>query len=141
MYNLEGIFYEMLRLSGIYIIVMIIFLISSEFWHKKKRKTKYLVMSLVCILLTIGTIMYYSYVIKNPNIAIHEGFFIEERRERNSVTRWEYVFSNDGGLKPIFSLDIASKKNIYPEDFGTKNKYRIYFEQRTNIIVKVDLLK
>ena len=141
MYNLEGIFYEMLRLSGIYIIVMIIFLISSEFWHKKKRKTKYLVMSLVCILLTIGTIMYYSYVIKNPNIAIHEGFFIEERRERNSVTRWEYVFSNDGGLKPIFSLDIASKKNIYPEDFGTKNKYRIYFEQRTNIIVKVELLK
>lgn len=131
----------MLRLSGIYIIVMIIFLISSEFWHKKKRKTKYLVMSLVCILLTIGTIMYYSYVIKYPNIAIHEGFFIEERRERNSVTRWEYVFSNDGGLKPIFSLDIASKKNIYPEDFGTKNKYRIYFEQRTNIIVKVELLK
>ena len=141
MYNLDGIIYEMFRLSRIYIIVMIIFLISSKFWNKKKRKIKELVMSLVCILLTIGTIMYYSYVIRNPNIAVHEGFFIEEYRERNSVTRWEYVFSNDRGLKPVFSLDVSSKKNIYPREFDTKNKYKIYFEERTNIIVKVELLE
>lgn len=120
---------------------MLIFLISSRFWVKEKRKAKELVLGIVCMFLAIGTITYYLYVIRNPKISIHEGFFIEEHRENRSVTRWEYVFTNDKGLKPVFYLDISSKKNIYPDDFETKNKYRIYFEERTDIIVKVELLE
>lgn len=141
MYNLDGIFYQMQRLSMVYITVMLIFLISSRFWVKEKRKAKELVLGIVCMFLAIGTITYYLYVIRNPKISIHEGFFIEEHRENRSVTRWEYVFTNDKGLKPVFYLDISSKKNIYPDDFETKNKYRIYFEERTDIIVKVELLE
>ena len=50
-----------------------------------------------------------------------------------------HFFSKDGekGSKG-FTLDIISKKKIYPSEFKKGKVYRIYYEERTNIIVKVE---
>lgn len=80
-------------------------------------------------------------MINYPSISVHEGFFIEERSEFHSFFGMEYVFSNEDGLKPIFYLDIFSKKEIYPKEFVKDEMYRIFYEEKTEIIVWVEKIE
>lgn len=57
------------------------------------------------------------------------------------MTEMEYCFTNGTELKPVFCLDIFSKKQIYPDDFVEGKKYRIYYTEMGNVIVKVEELE
>ena len=79
-------------------------------------------------------------VISELKVSVHEGEFVEEHRENPYLFRTEYSFSNEGGVKPLFHLDIFSKKKIYSNDFEEDMRYRIYYEEKTDVIVKVEKL-
>lgn len=135
MYNLSGLYYVMKSNGVIFGLVGIIFFICSHFWDPKKKNMKDLKIGIIVVLCFTG---YYAYAIADLKISMHEGVFIEERRENPFLFRKEYCFSNEDGLKPVFCLDYFSKKEVYPEEFEKGIRYRIYYEKRTNIIVRVD---
>ena len=99
---------------------------------------KDLKIGIIVVLCFICFTGFYAYAIADLKISMHEGVFIEERRENPFLFRKEYCFSNEDGLKPVFCLDYFSKKEVYPEEFEKGIRYRIYYEKRTNIIVRVD---
>lgn len=95
----------------------------------------------MCTLLVICTVVYYAYVLKNPTILIHEGYFSREYRAHKYSLEMRYHFTNEDGLKPGFNLDSWPKEDIYPEEFQKQIKYRIFYEQKTHIIVKVEVIE
>lgn len=141
MYDLSGLYYQMKTSGLVFGLVGILFIICSRFWILEKRNIKELLIGVTCCLLCVCSLGYHLYVINDLKVSIHEGFFIEEHRENPYLFRIEYCFSNEGGLKPLFYLDIFSKKNIYPNEFEEGAMYRIYYEQKTDVILKVEKLE
>ena len=119
-------------------LVGIVFFICSHFWNSQKKNMKDLKIGIIVVFCFLCFTGYYAYAIADLKISMHEGVFIEERRENPFLFRKEYCFSNEDGLKPVFCLDYFSKKEVYPEEFEKGIRYRIYYEKRTNIIVQVD---
>ena len=93
---------------------------------------KDLKIGIIVVLCFICFTGYYAYAIADLKISMHEGVFIEERRENPFLFRKEYCFSNENGLKPVFCLDYFSKKEVYPEEFEKGIRYRIYYEKRNS---------
>lgn len=141
MYNLSGLFYQMKSDALCFGLVGVLFLICSRFWIVEKRNNKDLLIGLVSILLCVCSMGYHCYVIKNLEVGIHEGMFIREGRDNPYLFRTEYCFSNSDGLKPIYYLDVFSEKVICPEELKKDVMYRVYFEKRTEVILKIEKLE
>lgn len=107
---------------------------------EKKVKTYFFVSAIAIIwaIVSGGTIIYHIY---NPEIHCYEGVYLREspaNEARMSFFSWRYVF--DDGTEPNedFYLDSFSKKKIFAKDFEEGKKYRIYYEEKDDIIVKVE---
>ena len=50
----------------------------------------------------------------------------------------EYSFLDGEKISHSFYLDVLSKKDIFPEDFRKDSEYTIWYEERTEIIVRVE---
>lgn len=141
MYDLSGLYYQMKVDSIVFGIVGLLFLFDSHFWILEKIKKKDLLIGLICFVLCICSLVYHYHVISELKISVHEGEFVEEHRENPYLFRMEYCFTNEGGLKSLFYLDIFSKKKIYSNDFEEEMRYRIYYEEKTDVILKVEKLE
>ena len=141
MYNYSGIYYEMNSSVVVYSMVGILFLLLSKCWNPQKREFKKMIGGILCIVLSVASIVYYSNIIRNPIILAHEGYISREHRTNRGLFQMEYSFTNDEGRKPVFFLDVFSKKVIHPEDFDSQQKYKIYYEDETNIIVRVEKIE
>ena len=141
MYDISGLYYQMKVDSIVFVIVGILFLVDSHFWTLNKIKKKDLCVSLICCVISIYFLIYYHNVISDLKVSVHEGEFVEEHRESPYLFRMEYCFTTKNGLKPLFYLDVFSKKKIYPNDFEEGTRYRVYYEQKTNVIIKVEKLE
>lgn len=140
-YDLNGLYYQMKSDGWVLGIVGLVFLLSSHFWAAEKRNLKELMIGIICSLLCICFTGYHIYVINNLNVAVHEGTFVEENRENPYLFRMKYCFTSAKGLKPLFYLDIFSKKKIYPDKLEKGVVYRIYYEEKTDVIVKIEKLE
>ena len=141
MYDLSGVYYQLIVDALVFGLVGVLFLLTSRFWIPEKKNKKDFLIGLICIVLCAGLLIYHGGIINDYKISMHEGEFVEERRENPYLFRKEYCFSNGTELKPLFYLDIFSKKKIYPADFEEGVRYRIYYEEKTDIIVKVEKLE
>ena len=141
MYNFGGIYYEMRRIVGFSALVGVMCLLSSKFWNVHKRNMKDMVFGLVCIIWAIFEFVDYSNILAYPKILIHEGYYDSENRSSRRLCRMAYCFSNEKGLKLVFNLDIWTKKEIYPKDFNKKQKYRIFYEEETDTIVRIEKME
>lgn len=154
MYMLDGLEYR-LKLYGIFFLTAgLLCVIISKFWRfNKNDKSKYqkkgsfdkktLILGIVCFIISISSSGYYFYKIQNPEISVYEGVFIEEHRKGRNINLFNIKFTFDGGENPnpSFELDAFSKKKIYNEDFEKTSKHKIFYEDDTNIIVKVEKAK
>ena len=138
MYDLSGLYYQMIVTGSAFGVVGLIFLICSRFWNSQKKNKKDLIIGIVSCILCVCTLGYYAYNISNAEISVYEGSFVEEHRENPYLLRMEYCFSNGEEIKPLFYLDVISKKKVYNADFEKNAKYRIYYEEQTDTIVKVE---
>jgi len=141
MYDLSGLYYQMKADALVFGLVGLLFLAFSRFWIFEKRNIKELLIGVICCFLCICSLGYHLYVINDLKVSIHEGAFIEEHRENPYLFRMEYCFSNKGGTKPLFYLDIFSKKDIYPIRFEKDMVYRVFYEEKTDVIVKVEKIE
>lgn len=141
MYDLSGLYYQMKRDGIIFGLVGLQFLISSRFWIAERRNVKEMIVGIVSILLCVCSLTYHTYVIYDLEIAVHEGALVRENRSNPGLFCKEYCFTNENGLKPVFYLDIFSKKELYPDDLVKGTQYRIFYEEKTDIIVKIEKLE
>lgn len=141
MYDLSGLYYQMKRDILVFGMAGLLFLLCSHFWVLEKRNIKDFLIGISCCFLCVCSFGYHYYIINKMEISMYEGAFVEEHRENPYLFRMEYCFSNEGGMKPLFYLDVFSKKNIYPSEFEENVIYRIYYEEKTNVIVKIERLE
>ena len=87
-----------------------------------------------CIILGVGVIASLLFLVDivNPKVESYTGYFVREYRDSQVSPPLPYTFAYvfcDGSSnpKPIFNLDIFSKKEIYPEDFVENQWYTIYY--------------
>lgn len=122
----------------LFLVLGFVSLVLSRCWNTDKKDMKEMIIGLVCVILAIGSFVYHSHIISNPKISTHEGYYVSENRSYKHLLKMEYCFSNGNDLKPVFYLDVLTKKEIYPDDFSTEQKYRIFYEEESDIIVKVE---
>lgn len=143
MYNFNCLYYEfafMFILIGLGGLAM---LISSHFWNAKKRHKLKMIIGVYAIGLCIySTAFQYIPACINPKITVIEGEYDSSAvLYRGCIISHKYSFyfyDNGGKHYKSFILDAVNKRDIYPESFDKGETYKIYYEERTNIIVKVE---
>ena len=141
MYDLSGLSYQLESAAIVFGTGSLMFLIRSHFWTAEKRNFRELMIGILFSVLFIGLTGYYMRIINNLEISVQEVTFVDENRESPYLFRTEYCFINEKDKKELFYLDSFSKKKICPEGFIKGKKYRIYYEEKTDVIVKTEKLE
>lgn len=153
MYDLSGLEYRLFSVGLISLFCgLVCFIISihsnniKRIQNKSTKKSHFnkeatiLGVLFVCISLIYSG--YYIFKIHQPIVCIHEGYFVEEYRNSRVAPPLpftvQYTFTNNNQSNRKFYLDVFSKSKIYDKEFEKNSKYLIYYEEDTNIIVKVD---
>ena len=135
MHNLTGI-YQAMRNEGLFLVL------GNSYYHRKssaeKKEMIDLLFGVLCIILSINTVIYYTYVTTHPQIKYFEGSYDQVIRHK-TFSGNEFVFKDSEGTMGFY-ISLHSKEKIYPNDFEEGVKYRIFYEDRTSIIVKVEKL-
>ncbi len=117
MYNLDGIYYYMevqVLASLIVGILGIVFSLFSK-WPKKEIRFS-VVLGLLLIVLSVDRFVFYRRVLAEPKIEFFEGQYKKEYRSNDCVWAMDYGFEKGA-------------------------KYKIYYEEETRIIVRVERLR
>ena len=141
MYNFSGILYRMFSTFGLMFIMAIIIILFEKPWSKSFQFNKNCKFAIVAIIIAVASVIFYISLIVSPNVMSYTGEYIESNRTSSysSILPFndKYVFWNGEGLKPVFYLDIFSKKEICPNGFEEGNRYTVFYEEETKIIVGI----
>lgn len=142
MFNYSGIAYRIFAVGLIIILFALLVLILPKFINLQKFNTKHIIVGIVILIFGIGYVAFFSYKLISPNIQKYEGIYIREYRNSTVAPplpfTTTYIFDDgSGNPKPGFHLDNFSKKSIFNRDFNKTQKYTIYYEKDTKIIVGV----
>lgn len=142
MYNLDGIYYYMEVQFLASLIVGILGIVFSLFskWPKKEIRFS-VVLGLLLIVLSVDRFVFYRRVLAEPKIEFFEGQYKKEYRSNDCVWAMDYEFNEDDGTPRWVLLDNQTKKKIFPDEFEKGAKYKIYYEEETRIIVRVERLR
>lgn len=132
MYDFSGIWFRIYGVAGIILLVGIVCILI----EKTKFKWGY-----VAIAVALCMAIVYLMRIVSPSVSTYNGKFVESHRNSRvapplPVTN-EYVFWDGANKKKVVYLDSYSKAQIYPHDFIPGACYTVYFDDLTNVIVKV----
>ena len=141
MFNFSGVFYRIWGVCGILLLLGVVCILVEKPWAKK-NKLKDLKIGLVGIALAIGLGLVYASRIVFPDVLSYTGEFVDTHRNSRVAPPLpltdEYVFWNGEGKRQVFYLDFFSKKEIFPYEFEYGRQYTIYYDDFTNVIVKVE---
>ena len=108
-------------------------------WNEETKKTIFIIIFASLWFIIPGSIN--AWHILNPSISSYDGEYLREYRA-NEVTlsffSFRYVFDDGTEPQEAFYLDSFSKKKIYNKDFEEGKRYRIYYEEKDKIIVRVE---
>ena len=144
MYNFSGILYRIWGVCGVILILGVVCVLFEKPWAKNVKIRDYK-LGLIMIAFAIGMSLIYASRIVFPDVSSYTGEFIESHRNSRvapplPVTS-EYVFWNGEGKRQVFYLDVFSKKEIFPSEFEVHQKYTIYYDEFTNVIIKVEAIE
>ena len=93
----------------------------------------------------INSLPHHRYASPHKDYSSYTGEFIETHRNSRVAPPLpftdEYVFWDGEGKRQVFYLDIFSKKEIFPYEFVSDQKYTIYFDEFTNVIVNIETVE
>ncbi len=146
MYNFSGVLYRIWGVCGAILILGVVCILFEKPWAKKKNvKIQDCKLGLIMIAFSICLGLIYASRIVSPDVSSYTGEFIESHRNFRVApplpVTYEYVFWNGEGKRQVFYLDIFSKKEIFPYEFVSDQKYTIYFDEFTNVITKVETVE
>ena len=141
MFNFSGVLYRIWGVCGILLLVGVGCILVERPWAKKVT-LKDLKAGLLITVFAIGLGLVYASRIVFPDVLSYTGDFVDTHRTSRVApplpfTR-EYVFWNGEGKKQVYYLDTFSKKEIFPYEFEYGRQYTIYYDDFTNVIVKVE---
>lgn len=142
MYNFSGIIYRIWAVCGIlFVLGMLLFLMVKP-W-KNGFKTKDCKAAIIVMACAIFMGLVYTSRIIWPDVSSYTGDFIKSYGDSRVAPPLpftsRYIFWNGEELKKSFYLDAFSKKEIFPYKFEEGKEYTIYFDEFTNVIVKVEV--
>ena len=141
MYNFSGVFYRIWGVCGILLLVGVGCILVERPWAKKVT-LKDLKAGLLITVFAIGLGLVYTSRILFPDVLSYTGDFVDTHRNSRVAPPLpltdEYVFWNGEGKKQVFYLDIFSKKEIFPCELEYGQQYTIYYDDFTNVIVRVE---
>ncbi len=144
MFNFSGIWYRIWGVSGVILILGVVCILFRRPWAKKV-KIKDFKLELIIIAFSICLGLTYVSRIVFPDVSSYTGEFIESHRNSRVAPPLpltsEYVFWDGEGKRQVFYLDVFSKKEIHPYEFLSGYKYTIYFDEFTNVIVRVEIVE
>ena len=142
MYNFSGIFFRIWGVCGVILLLGVACVLFEKPWTKdfKFQDCK---IGLILIAFSICLGILYATKISFPDVSSYTGKFIETSRNSRVApplpVTYEYVFWDGEGKKQVFYLDAFSKKKIFPGEFDSDQEYTVYFDEFTNVIVKVKI--
>jgi len=144
MYNFSGVLFRVWGVCGVILVLGVVCILFKRPWAQNVR-IQDLRLGLIMIAFAIFMGLIYVSRIVFPNVSSYTGEYIESHRNSRvapplPVTN-EYVFWNGEGKKQVFYLDIFSKKEIFPYEFVSGQKYKLYFDEFTNVITKVEAIE
>lgn len=146
-YNYSGIIYKLIAPCGIFLLFGIVLLLLNGFWKKKHTEfeKKRIRDAFISLGIWIFASTYFLIVLVSPKVESYTGYFVEEYRDSRVSPPLPYTFAYvfcDGSSnpKPIYHMDVFSKREIYPEDFIEGQWYTIYYVDLidSDAIVAVD---
>ena len=144
MLNFSGVWYRIWGVCGVILILGVVIILFERLWSKK-GKNKDFKLGLIAIAIGICMSLIYASRIVFPDVSSYTGEFIESHRNSRVAPPLpftsEYVFWNGEGKKKTFYLDTFSKKEIFPHELVSDQKYKIYFDEFTNVIIKVEIVE
>ncbi len=143
MYCFSGIWFRMVACGGFFLLGGIAVLLLSKFWNASLFIKKKFYKGVVITLFAIGYILYYVFLLVSPSISCVTGHFVESLRDSRVAppwpVTWAYVFDTGDALKQEYYIDSFSKRKIFPTEVLNSNfVYRIYYEERTKIILRIE---
>ena len=144
MYNFSGVIYRIWAVCGFIFLLGLLIVIFQQPW-RKPRKLKEYAASLLLICSAVFFASIYASRIVFPKIEVYTGEFVSSHPDHRVAPPLpftnEYVFWNVEGKKQAYYLDVFSKKEIFPYDFEKYQVYTIYFDDFSNVIVKVEKIE
>ena len=141
MNNFSGIVYRLWAEAGIVTLIGIACMLKGFGADSKSRKQDFLA-SALCIGCGLALAVYYASCLCSPQVSSFEGSFYEEHANSRVAPplplTMEYSFLDGEKISHSFYLDVLSKKDIFSEDFRKDSEYTIWYEERTEIIVRVE---
>lgn len=143
MYCFSGIWFRMVACGAFFLLGGIVVLLLSKFWNASLIIKKTFYKGVIITLFAIGYILYYAFLLVSPSISSATGHFVESRRDSRVAPPWSvtraYIFDTGNALKKRYYIDSFSKNKIFPtEALNSNSVYRIYYEGRTKIILKIE---
>lgn len=141
MLNYSGILYRIWAVCGSLLIIGLLLVLLEKPWAKtfNIRNCK-LGLLMIIMRLLLGGI--YASRIAVPHVVSYTGEFVETHRNSRVAPplpfTYEYVFWNGEGDRCVVYLDTFSKEHICPEGFQVGEMYEVFFDEFTNVIVRVD---
>lgn len=144
MYNFSGVFFRIWGVCGIVLALGVGCILLEKPWAKSFRLQN-CKLGLIMVVFAIALGAIYATRILFPNVSSYTGEFVESNRNTRVApplpVTYEYVFWNGEGNRQVYYLDVFSKRDLFPCEFKNGGKYTIYFDEFTNVIVKVEIIE
>lgn len=144
MYNFSGILYRIWGVCGIILLLGVVCILFEKPWSKG-FKLKKCILGIVISAFAICLGAVYVSRILFPDVSSYTGEFVESYRNSRVAPPLpltsEYIFWNGEGKRQTFYLDAFSKDEIFPLELEVGQKYIIYFDEFTNVIVRIEVIE
>lgn len=144
MNNYSGIIHQVLT-GCLPLVTLSILVIIVTSMVEEKHKFRECIIGIVGIAYAVYLFVFYTYGMFSSNYSSYTGNFVESSRTSETIS-WlpftdEYIFWNGEGKRQVFYLDNSSKEEIFPDEFKTDKIYTIYYDEWTDIILRVEVGK
>lgn len=142
MYHYSGIVYRLWAVCGILALIGALCLLIAWRSRGDSRNRETVLAGVLCVLLAAALGIHYGYCLAKPDIQSFQGTFESEYRNSRVAPplplTMEYTFRDTDGKAKVFYMDVLSKKEICSSGFEAGETYTVFYEGRTNIILKVE---
>lgn len=146
MYNFSGIWYKLI-IRAASILVGIGIIIKSEIFNKRARKKfkitsrqnklrmiGYVLIGLLFSLAALQSTVKSVYALNDPKIESFDGYYKQTPRAGT------HAFEHNGKTIDLY-LNVFFKRKIYPKAFEKDTLYKVFYEARTKVIVRIEALE
>lgn len=140
MYDFSGLWYCVYRLGGMLALPAIVLLIC---WRRASGRRRKLLRAFVLLALLLAVpLVHFGLALHSPQVELLEGAYTGSSRSTlGARSMRRYTFDTGEATLQTCQLDHLAAAGILPQDMQAGALYRVWYEARTDIIVKCEEVK